>query len=342
MRRIEASAPGKLVLLGEYAVLEGAPALVLAVDRRAHATLEVTDADYWEIVSPTLGWEARLDVRSDNVAWTGPAASELAWVATLLQQFPHAEDLPACRVELDSDAFYIERAGAREKLGLGSSAALTVALLGALHALAGRPPPTLAGCIAAHRGIQHGRGSGIDIAASLQGGLLRFRLDQDGAPQVTACTLPEGLGWRCAYSGRPASTRAMLAQVAAWRDRDAAGYARCMHELATISSRGIDAVGRDDAAGFLASLHDYAQALARLGEASGARIASRGHRALAALAAECRTVYKSCGAGGGDVGITFAVDNERLREFSARADEAGFPVIALDMDPEGLKTIVVA
>ncbi|PKL95245.1 MAG: ATP-binding protein, partial [Gammaproteobacteria bacterium HGW-Gammaproteobacteria-8] len=31
---ILADAPGKLLLLGEYAVLDGAPALVMAIDRR--------------------------------------------------------------------------------------------------------------------------------------------------------------------------------------------------------------------------------------------------------------------------------------------------------------------
>ena len=36
---IVARAPGKLVALGEYAVLEGAPAIVLAVDRYCEATL---------------------------------------------------------------------------------------------------------------------------------------------------------------------------------------------------------------------------------------------------------------------------------------------------------------
>ena len=36
MSRVTASAPGKLFLAGEYAVLAGAPALVAAVDRRAH------------------------------------------------------------------------------------------------------------------------------------------------------------------------------------------------------------------------------------------------------------------------------------------------------------------
>jgi mevalonate kinase len=39
LKAIVARAPGKLVALGEYAVLEGAPALVLAVDRYCVATL---------------------------------------------------------------------------------------------------------------------------------------------------------------------------------------------------------------------------------------------------------------------------------------------------------------
>ncbi len=39
-----ATAPGKLIVTGEYAVLDGAPALVLAMDRRAVAAT-VTAAD---------------------------------------------------------------------------------------------------------------------------------------------------------------------------------------------------------------------------------------------------------------------------------------------------------
>ena len=45
--RIIASAPGKIVVTGEYAVLVGAPALVAALDRRARCTMEDTDAGGW-------------------------------------------------------------------------------------------------------------------------------------------------------------------------------------------------------------------------------------------------------------------------------------------------------
>ena len=334
--RVTASAPGKLVLLGEYAVLEGAPALVLAVNRRARVTLDTITNDNWEIVSPTLGLEASLHIGSSGVEWRGTPAPELAWVALLFEQLPFAYDLAPCRIELDSDPFYLRHAGERTKLGLGSSAALTVALLGALHALARQSPPGLDQCIGAHRAIQHGHGSGIDIAASLMGGLSHFELD-NGAPHRAAMCLPENLHWCCVFSGRSASTSAMLATVAAWREREPAEYARRLRELGTISSRGVDAVANHDAAAFVSSLHDYAQVLAHLGEASGTDIASREHRAIGALAADCGAVYKSCGAGGGDVGVTFAVDDTQLREFAARATQAGFPVIGLEADPQGLK-----
>lgn len=336
--RITASAPGKLVLLGEYAVLEGAPALVLAVDRRARISLVPASGEYWEIVSPTLGCEARLRVGRNGVEWRDAPTSELEWLAPLFGCVPFAAGLPPCRVELDSDAFFIvDRAGEQVKLGLGSSAAITVALLGALHACTGQPEPTLAACIAVHRAIQHGHGSGIDIAAALGGGLSRFEL-RGSAPERVAMQLPDALHWCCVFSGRPASTAALLAAVAAWREREPAAHARHMRELATISSRGVDAVAGHDAASFLSSLHDYAQALACFGEAAGVDIASRGHRALAALAAECGVVYKSCGAGGGDVGVTFAMDHTRLGEFNASATQAGFAVVMLAADRRGLQT----
>jgi phosphomevalonate kinase len=335
--RLTASAPGKLVLLGEYAVLEGAPALVLAVDRRARVTLTPGNR-HWAIVSPTLQLQARLRLQDGNAAWVDATPPELEWVATLLARLPHAQDLQPYRIELDSDAFYLDHEGTREKLGLGSSAALTVALLGALHAVAGMAAPALEEAIETHRAIQQGHGSGIDIAASSTGGLSRFRLD-DGAPHVDPVKFPDGLHWACVYSGRPASTRVMLATVAAWRECEPTAFAQHTHELATISSRGIDALTANDAAAFLSSLHDYATALARFGAAADADIASREHRTIAAIAADCGCVYKSCGAGGGDIGVTFAVEDKRLREFRARALRAGFPVIGLEADPKGLEVV---
>ncbi|HJR13210.1 MAG TPA: hypothetical protein VJ833_04850 [Rhodanobacteraceae bacterium] len=319
-------------------MLERAPALVLAVGRRARAALAPSGSHCWEIISPTLGLQGRLQLQHGEAIWHEAAPAELVWVATLLARFPQVDRLHPCRIELDSDAFYLDRAGARTKLGLGSSAALVVALLGALHGVANIAPPTLGEAIAAHRAIQHGHGSGIDIAASLAGGMSRFQLEGDAA-RAEPAKLPQGLHWVCVFSGRPASTRAMLATVAAWHEREPTMFAQYMHELATISSRGIDALAAHDAAAFLSCLHDYATALAHFGAAAGVDIVSREHRAIAAIAADCGCVYKSCGAGGGDIGVTFAVEDTRLREFSERALRAGYPVIGLEADLKGLEVV---
>ncbi|TAM92028.1 hypothetical protein EPN42_02000 [bacterium] len=337
---ITASAPGKLVLIGEYAVLEGAPALVLAVDRRARVVLDTHAGDTLEIISPTLRLAFHVRIRHDRVVWNGRVPSELAWVTTLLAHFARIGSLPACRIELDSDALYIDHDDTPTKLGLGSSAALCVALLGALHAAAGWPPPTLDECVQAYRVAHGGRRSGIDIAASLAGGLSRFQLEH-GAPRRVAAQLPAGLHWCCIYSGRPASTSAMLATVAAWHAREPDAYAHGVHALTAIASRGVQTIANRDAVGFLSSLDDFARALARFGEAAGADITSDEHRAIGAIAARCNCVYKSCGAGCGDVGIACALEPTRMQKFAAQAINAGFSVVDLDADPHGLTTTVV-
>jgi len=98
-----ASAPGKLILSGEYAVLDGGPALVLAINRRAIATR----------TKGPRGSSPFLAAVADELADRGLRdAAEIAMA-----------------IAVDSKAFYDSpRAGlAPIKLGLGSSAAVTVA-----------------------------------------------------------------------------------------------------------------------------------------------------------------------------------------------------------------------
>ena len=47
-----ASAPGKLIVCGEYAVLDGAAAICAAVDRRAVVTVEAADDSYHVVTAP--------------------------------------------------------------------------------------------------------------------------------------------------------------------------------------------------------------------------------------------------------------------------------------------------
>lgn len=49
MNRITVSAPGKLMLLGEHAVVYNHPCLVTAVDQRMRATVEILDVPEFQL-----------------------------------------------------------------------------------------------------------------------------------------------------------------------------------------------------------------------------------------------------------------------------------------------------
>ena len=66
---VAASAPGKLILIGEYAVLFGAPAAVMAVNRRASVRIEPSQDDRCRVESPGMGWEAELFGLGSDGAW---------------------------------------------------------------------------------------------------------------------------------------------------------------------------------------------------------------------------------------------------------------------------------
>ncbi|MCX5743511.1 MAG: phosphomevalonate kinase, partial [Proteobacteria bacterium] len=130
---MHASAPGKLIISGEYAVLDGAPALVLAVNRRVVARL----------------------VGEPSTAAPSPF---LAAVAAELAR--RGRVMPA--IVVDSSALY----DGAMKLGLGSSAAVTVAAT-ALAIASADPARVFPIALAAHQAAQAARGaagSGADVA----------------------------------------------------------------------------------------------------------------------------------------------------------------------------------
>ena len=151
-----ASAPGKLIVTGEYAVLDGAPALVLAVDRRAIA----------RVTTGALGSSPFLLAVANELANRRGAADPAARAAL--------------SIAVDSTAFY----DGTTKLGLGSSAAVTVAATARALAGAGATrgasfdrDEILVIASAAHaaaQGRRGARGSGADIAAAVHGGVITF------------------------------------------------------------------------------------------------------------------------------------------------------------------------
>ncbi|GAC1628722.1 MAG: hypothetical protein NVS9B10_18910 [Nevskia sp.] len=352
---ITASAPGKLVLLGEYAVLEGAPAIAMAVNRRAIARISPTPGAGCEALAPDiLAARVPFTIGADGCPdWQAAAteAAKLPLVDQVLRGLAAGQIGPTpasgFRLELDTREFFDTLGAADEKLklGLGSSAALTVALASALVAQGGHDAATtdraawLCDLLALHRRFQGGQGSGVDVATSLIGGVISYRL-ADGGQQPVAQDLhwPESVQRLYVWSGRSASTPKLLGVLQAWRAQHPAEYSALMTELSAIAESAVERLAGGDGAGFVAAAAAYATALRALGAASGVSIYSEEHVRIGALAAEAGLVYKPCGAGGGDVGVVLALDDsERLEALRRRLSEAGFEAVPLAVDDTGLK-----
>ncbi|MDP2343362.1 MAG: hypothetical protein Q8O67_20560 [Deltaproteobacteria bacterium] len=309
---IRASAPGKLVLMGEYAVLAGQPAIVAAVDVRAECVRE----------------GGPLEIARDE---DGLIAACLQIAATATAEIDG-------RIDVDTEAF---RAGGI-KYGLGSSAAACVALLRALlpnlqldqlHDLAQR----------AHRKFQRGKGSGVDVCASVFGGIQRFVRRDDDVTEVKALPpLPDGVALLPVWTGISADTRAYLASIERAFGESSPFMAGGSHEIDRIL-RQLGAASQEfQLATFpedlFVAVDEAHDALRRLGELAGANIVSAQHSAIATIARACGGAAKPSGAGGGDISLCFVGEPE-ARDCTQRLETAGFRVLDLVVGAPGVDVV---
>ncbi len=180
-------APGKLVLLGEYAVVDGGPALVAAIHRGVNCTVLIDDSAPQTRIIETPG--------------------DASFVTAVLQSVA----APIGRYTF-SDAEPV--AGIQGKPGFGGSAAATVAAVFAAWTLSGipfTPHELFLKSQAIHHQIQ-GSGSGVDVAAAAHGGVIRFAGGQVH-PQSPVRPV-------VVWSGQSASTGPRVQQYLSWNGRD--------------------------------------------------------------------------------------------------------------------------
>jgi phosphomevalonate kinase len=325
---VEASAPGKLFLLGEYAVLDGAPALLAAVDRRATVTIAPSDDDRWHLITPGLDLDD-LTLEADGSI---PAGVDER-TRRQLRVFDAVQTVVRCSgalsIAIDSTAF----SAAGYKLGLGSSAAVATALTAALSTAAGSSPSRediRIFATDAHRSAQRGAGSGGDVASSSYGGLVGYVRD---TPPISL-VWPEELEIMAVVTGTGSSTTNLVGKVADYAARDPARYHADIARLAALAHQAQDALcSADD---FLRLASDYFDQLVELDAHAGAGIVSEHHQRLHSLAAGLDGVFKTSGAGGGDVGLVFARRGASAARLAAAFAGAGAKPVPLSFGANGV------
>lgn len=279
---IETSASGSVMICGEHAVVYGQPAIVAAIAQQIRVRLTPRNDDKITIHSALGDYES-------TAGFLKPYRP-LAFVIACLERYPHSGGLT---LEIDS--------AIDPTLGLGSSAAVTVATLAALARHTGedeRRETLHTQALTIVRSLQS-RGSGADLAASLWGGMIAYR----NLPEVSVSALPlppVDVGLR--YSGYKTPTDVVLYQIAEKMRGSPDFYAQLYQTMGETAAHAIAAAEHHHWQDFYAALARYQQHMEELGVCDDT---------LAAMIAAARAhpdtlASKISGSGLGDCIISFA------------------------------------
>lgn len=271
-----ASAHGKVILLGEHAVVYGVPALALGIDRGAHAVASQST-------------EPRLTINGQL------AASEELHEA--LSALSNSLNAPTLAIDATLDIPHGS--------GLGASAALGVAIARAIveHLRTAPETATILRAAEAWERVFHGNPSGIDTTAAFYGGCFKFR--RGHAPEFV--TLPAPLPLAVAKAGPPASTKEMVQSVARLRERRPELVDKTLEGIRSLVHNALLCLQAGDFSG-LGKLMDYNQMLL-----SGLFLSTPDIERACSIARDSGALgAKLTGAGGGGSVIALSVEPDKI------------------------------
>lgn len=277
---ITVDCPHKVLFSGSYTVLDGFPALTVAVGPRLKLELNPKVEENWP---------------RDN-----PFANA---IRTTINNYLQEKDIQKARGHHPWGEFHTSLEQILTGWGLGTSAAFTTSLTYALCLSKGlklTQEELFKLARSAHRLAQGGKGSGADIAACVFGGLVYTSGAQGDKTPFTACVdWPEDLGLLLIISGQKADTRKMILK-----------YQQTPHFIARLEKRALLRSIGQVCRSFLKQ-EDILDALAENAQRESAwsqatqipfvtPYQKQLENSLAPLVRKGRIVLKALGAGGGD------------------------------------------
>ncbi|GIN72007.1 phosphomevalonate kinase [Bacillus sp. J14TS2] len=341
---IEVKVPGKLFVAGEYAVTEpGQSSIVIAIDRYITATIQKSDKN--TISLPQWGMEKIAWEEEHKLLWESDPkfayirAAMLIWDRYLQEQNEASHPFTLTLTsELDDPS--------GRKYGLGSSAAVVVAVITALWTLNGfKLTPSSKRKIYKLAAIAHyqtqGNGSCADIAAATFGNWLAYStFDSDWLlkqmkagisttaliaevwPGLTIqeITPPLSLQICVGWTGNAAATGPMVRKVHQLKDKAPVYYQSFLQQSQKAVQRILTAFETNDCQKAIHSLKENRQVLLCLDQQAEVGIETAEIKTLIE-AADKYGSGKSSGAGGGDCGIAFVEGGQAAEELRRKWQE---------------------
>ncbi|WP_431971958.1 phosphomevalonate kinase [Nocardia sp. bgisy134] len=355
-------APGKLFIAGEYAVVEpGRHAVLTAVDRYATAAVVAAGAEGTTLhsdldggVTLSCGRVGGRLVPSTADGIVPPNFTYVFAAAAIIEQLLVERGIGARSYRLSIGTDLADEDG--RKLGLGSSAAVTVATVAALgrfHRLDLSPMDRYRLAMLATVSINP-RASGGDVAASTWGGWIAYcspdrqRVSElaresgvDAALRapwpglsVRPLPTPTGLAMQVGWTAKPASTPTMVAGLGDSR-RKLGAHADFVSRSDHCVQRLTAALEADDSLGIRTEIDCARQLLLDLDATAQLGIMTPSLRALCEAGEAVGAAAKPSGAGGGDCGIAL-IDRTRraaITELTGRWVAAGIRPLSLRTHP---------
>ncbi len=220
---IKVSAPGSIMLMGEHAVLYGYRAIACAVDKYMQVSLQPRQDRDVVIHSALSEYQSNLDQLEPD--------DQLTFVLYAVRQV--SEELEfGFELTITSEFSHT--------VGLGSSAAVTAAVVAALAAYVGEVLDKAAlfeRALAVVHGVQ-GRGSGTDLAASVYGGLIAYTVEPRQVESLPG--LPPISLVYTGYKTRTPDVLAIVADKAAHQPDIYQSLYQLMHTVSTKAEAAIN------------------------------------------------------------------------------------------------------
>ncbi len=238
-------------MIGEHAAVYARPAIAAPVtDVAVRATISArpnAPSGEIKIEAPAVGLDARLSELPDD--------QPIAWIIHLVQRAIQVKRLPAMQIKITSTI--------PPAAGLGSSAAVAVALIRALTQFLGYPLDEMTVCQLAYESEkrQHGSPSGVDNTVITYARPIYF---VKGQP-FEALNVAEPVHLLIADSGQPSSTAEVVADVRRGWEKSPAAFDAIFDAIGSLAQQARLCIENGPAKSLGALLNQNHQLLQQLG-----------------------------------------------------------------------------
>jgi len=367
---LKISAPGKLFLSGEWAVLEiGNPGIVTAVDKRVFVEIEEESVITLNLPEFNIeNLEAVFDgkVLSWSRSVTDKEKADLIFIKGAIETtLQYLDSQRKFKIKSYGGDTQMVIDGQKKKIGFGSSAAAVVATVAGLLSLHGydiknRQVKDVIYKLAtiAHFFAQGKVGSAFDVAASTYGGIFVYkRFDpkwltekltkgesiksvvEEKWPgfETEILEIPNDFDLLVGWTKDSASTSSMVKQMDFFKTGNPAEYKRCYDNIANLVQELILPWKKVEKEKILQLLRKNGDYLRELGQLSGVNIETPELKKMAEIANSLGGAGKLSGAGGGDCGIAVCFDKETASKITEEWKRQGIYPIDTKLDKEGVK-----